>query len=106
MCIKIEEHMQKEGNKMKKFDYSFLDNGLLPANLINITGTVYSLKTGAKIRKDEYEKIFTELLNKGYQKINNELWIKYLKNILRNNNVNSSIDEAFNKEINNNRINL
>ena len=53
--------MQKEGNKMKKFDYSFLDNGLLPANLINITGTIYSLKTGAKIRKDEYERIFTEL---------------------------------------------
>ncbi len=46
---------------MKKFDYSFLDNGLLPANLINITGAIYTLKTGAKIRKDEYEKIFTEL---------------------------------------------
>lgn len=46
---------------MKKFDYSFLDNGLLPANLINITGAIYSLKTGAKIRKDEYERIFTEL---------------------------------------------
>ena len=46
---------------MKKFDYSFLDNGLLPAKLINITGTIYSLKMGAKIRQDEYEKIFTEL---------------------------------------------
>lgn len=46
---------------MKRFDYSFLANGLLPANLINITGTIYSLKTGAKIRKDEYERIFTEL---------------------------------------------
>ena len=46
---------------MKKFDYSFLDNGLLPANLINITGTIYSLKMGAKIRQDEYEKVFTEL---------------------------------------------
>ena len=46
---------------MKKFDYSFLDNGLLPANLINITGTIYSLKAGAKIRQDEYEKTFTEL---------------------------------------------
>ena len=46
---------------MKKFNYSFLDDGLLPANLINITGTIYSLKTGAKIRKDEYERIFTEL---------------------------------------------
>lgn len=46
---------------MKKFDYSFLDNGLLPTKLVNITGTIYSLKTGANIRKDEYEKIFTEL---------------------------------------------
>lgn len=46
---------------MKKIDYSFLDNGLLPANLINITGTIYALKTGAEIRKDEYEKVFTEL---------------------------------------------
>ncbi len=46
---------------MKIFDYSFLDNGLLPANLINVTGTIYSLKTGAMIRKDEYERIFTEL---------------------------------------------
>ncbi len=55
------KYMQKEGEKMKKFDYSFLDNGLLPANLVNITGTIYSLKTGAGIRKDEYEKIFTEL---------------------------------------------
>ena len=59
-----------------------------------------------KINYMEDEKIFTELLNKGYQKINNELWIQYLKNILRNNNVKSSIDEAFNKEISNNRINL
>lgn len=46
---------------MKKFDYSFLDNGLLPANLINLTGVIYSLKTGSEIRKDEYIKIFTEL---------------------------------------------
>lgn len=46
---------------MRKFDYSFLDNGLIPANLVNLTGVIYSLKTGAEIRKDEYEKIFTEL---------------------------------------------
>ena len=46
---------------MRKFDYSFLDNGLLPANLVNLTSVIYSLKTGAEIRKDEYEKIFTEL---------------------------------------------
>lgn len=46
---------------MRKFDYSFLNNGLLPANLINITSVIYSLKTGSEIRKDEFEKIFTEL---------------------------------------------
>jgi len=53
--------MHKEVESMRKFDYSFLDNGLLPANLINLTSIIYSLKTGAEIRKDEYEKIFTEL---------------------------------------------
>lgn len=46
---------------MRKFDYSFLNNGLLPANLINITGVIYSLKTGSEIKKDEFERIFTEL---------------------------------------------
>lgn len=46
---------------MRKFDYSFLDKGLLPANLVNLTSAIYSSKTGAEIRKDEYEKIFTEL---------------------------------------------
>ncbi len=46
---------------MRKFDYSFLDNGLLPANLINLTSVIYSLKTASNIRKDEFEKIFTEL---------------------------------------------
>lgn len=53
--------MQKGRENMRKFDYSFLDNGLLPSNLVNTTGLIYSLKTGAEIRKDEYEKIFTEL---------------------------------------------
>ena len=46
---------------MRKFDYSFLNNGLLPANLVNLTSNIYSLKTMAGVRKDEYEKIFTEL---------------------------------------------
>jgi len=46
---------------MRKLDYSFLNNGLLPAKLINITTTIYSLKTMAGIRKEEYVKIFTEL---------------------------------------------
>ena len=46
---------------MRKFDYSFLKNELFPANLINTTGLIYSLKTGNEIRKESFEKIFTEL---------------------------------------------
>lgn len=46
---------------MKKFDYSFLDKGLLPANLINITSSIYSLKTMLEVRKNDYENIFSEL---------------------------------------------
>ena len=46
---------------MRKFDYSFLHNGLLPANLINLTAGIASLKTMAGIRKEEHIRIFTEL---------------------------------------------
>ena len=46
---------------MRKFDYSFLDNGLLPANLISITSNIYSLRTAAGVRKEEYAQVFTEL---------------------------------------------
>lgn len=49
--------------KMRTFDYSFLNNGLLPANLINLTSSIASLKTMAGVRKDEYTRIFTELEN-------------------------------------------
>ena len=46
---------------MRKFDYSFLNNGLLPANLVNLTSNIAELKTMAGIRKQEYTRIFTEL---------------------------------------------
>lgn len=46
---------------MRKFDYSFLDNGFLPARLVNLTSNISSLKTMAGVRKEEYAKIFTEL---------------------------------------------
>ena len=45
---------------MRKFDYSFLNNGLLPARLVNLTAGITELKTMAGVRKDEYAKIFTE----------------------------------------------
>ena len=46
---------------MRKFDYSFLDNGLLPANLVEITSGIYSLQTAAGIRKAQFNSTFTEL---------------------------------------------
>ncbi|MBQ9167378.1 MAG: Fic family protein [Oscillospiraceae bacterium] len=46
---------------MRKFDYSFLNNGLLPASLVNLTTSIASLKTMAGVRKEEHLRIFTEL---------------------------------------------
>jgi Fic family protein len=46
---------------MRKFDYSFLSNGLLPARLVNLTASIASLKTMAGIRKKEHTRVFTEL---------------------------------------------
>ena len=46
---------------MRKFDYSFLNNGLLPANLVNLTSNIASLKTMAGVRKEEHQAVFTEL---------------------------------------------
>ena len=46
---------------MTRFAYSILENGLLPANLVNLTASIASLKTMAGIRKEEYVRVFTEL---------------------------------------------
>ena len=46
---------------MRRFDYSFLNNGLLPANLVNLTSSIASLKTMAGVRKEEFARAFTEL---------------------------------------------
>ena len=46
---------------MRKFDYSFLNNGMLPANLVNLTSNIAALKTMTGVRKEEYTQIFTEL---------------------------------------------
>jgi len=51
----------KGKHDMRKFDYSFLNNGLLPANLVNLTSNISVLKTMAGVRKEEYAQIFTEL---------------------------------------------
>ncbi|MDR1194951.1 MAG: Fic family protein [Endomicrobium sp.] len=46
---------------MKKFDYSFLKNSLFPANLINITSNITELKSLERVRKKDFQKIFTKL---------------------------------------------
>ena len=46
---------------MRKFDYSFLKNALLPAGLLNISSGIAELKNEAKHRKQDYVKLFTEL---------------------------------------------
>lgn len=46
---------------MRKFDYSFLNNGLLPASLVNLTSSIAALKTMAGVRKEDHLHIFTEL---------------------------------------------
>jgi Fic family protein len=46
---------------MRKFDYSFLNNSLLPANIINSTALISELKTLESSHKKNYAKIFTQL---------------------------------------------
>lgn len=48
---------------MHIFDYSFLQNGLLPANLVGVITEIYSLKTLSMTRVQQYDSIFTELEN-------------------------------------------
>ena len=46
---------------MRKFGYGFLENGLLPVQLVDITGGIYSLRTAADVRKAKYNTVFSEL---------------------------------------------
>ena len=46
---------------MRRFDYSFLRTGVLPARFLNLAVNIAGLKTMAGVRKESYEKIFTEL---------------------------------------------
>ena len=46
---------------MRKFDYSFLKNGLLPSRLVGLASGISELKTMAHMRKEENTAIFTEL---------------------------------------------
>ena len=54
-------YMQKGDPHMHRFDYSFLDNGLLPAPLFNLTAHIYSMRTMSWNREEQFDAIFTEL---------------------------------------------
>ena len=47
---------------MHRFDYSFLNNGMLPARLINITADIYSLRAMEGSRKEQFADVFKELV--------------------------------------------
>lgn len=53
--------MQIKEVDMHKFDYSFLNNGTLPSQFVNITSAIASLKTASLFRKNDFQKVFTEL---------------------------------------------
>lgn len=56
--------MQKEALQkifMHKFDYSFLEDGLLPSNYLNATNSISSLRNMSDARKNNYITVFTEL---------------------------------------------
>lgn len=46
---------------MHKFDYSFLNNGLLPASLVNLTASIAELRVMAGVRREDYTEVFSEL---------------------------------------------
>ena len=62
LCIKNDIILcRKEQETMHRFDYSFLQNGLLPAGLFNITADIYTLRVMAQNREEQFTDIFTEL---------------------------------------------
>ena len=46
---------------MKKFDYSFLESGMLPAGLVNVVTAISELRNREKLLKDNYPDVFTRL---------------------------------------------
>lgn len=46
---------------MRRFDYSFLENGMLPAGLVGIIGVIGELREREDKRKGDFEKVFEKL---------------------------------------------
>lgn len=46
---------------MRRFDYSFLNNGMVPTSLVSLVSGITELKTINNMRKGDYTEIFTKL---------------------------------------------
>ena len=60
-CIYCLRLYAERRDDMRRFDYSFLRNGVLPARFVNLASNITGLKFMAGVRKEHYEKVFTEL---------------------------------------------
>ena len=61
-CIKsIKFYAERWGYALHRFDYSFLESGMLPAGLFNLASDIYSIRVANQSRRGNYEEIFTEL---------------------------------------------
>lgn len=60
-AYKTYNYMQKGRHCMRRFDYSFLNNGMLPTSLVSLVSGITELKTIANMRKGDYTQIFTKL---------------------------------------------
>ena len=49
---------------MHIFDYSFLDEGLLPAEIVNLTSAIAAFNAISGTRKENNKRIYTELEKK------------------------------------------
>ena len=61
LCTKKYKIYAERSGYMRKYDYSFLEKGKLPANLINIISNIYIMKTNNDLRKEKHTSIYTEL---------------------------------------------
>lgn len=46
---------------MHRFDYSFLEGGLLPTAVVNFIADIYTLRASARVRQEQYPEVFTAL---------------------------------------------
>lgn len=46
---------------MHRFDYSFLDKGMLPAGIVNLTATISAFKALSGECREKNKKVYTEM---------------------------------------------